>query len=104
MRFKVIPILVTVFWLAAVQAESQVGSPVLEEKYRQAMALMAAFQFDQAQALLSDCYHHEPENADYLLKIALRQYEQYLATGHNEYRGVAADRMRQLKEQLFFSK
>lgn len=70
MRFKVIPILITVFWLAAVQAESQVGSPVLEEKYRQAMALMAAFQFDQAQALLSDCYHHEPSNTDYLLKIA----------------------------------
>lgn len=42
----------------------------LREQYREALELISAFQFDKAQTLLSECYIREPENTDYLLKIA----------------------------------
>ncbi|MCB0634569.1 MAG: tetratricopeptide repeat protein [Lewinella sp.] len=41
-----------------------------EATYQAALDLMANFQFDKAQTLLSECYIREPENKDFLLKIA----------------------------------
>jgi tetratricopeptide (TPR) repeat protein len=40
------------------------------QKYQGAMELIGAFQFDRALGLLSECYHQEPENIEYLLRIA----------------------------------
>lgn len=41
-----------------------------QQRYQQAQELMAAYQFDKAQQLLSECYIQYPQNVDYLLKIA----------------------------------
>lgn len=45
-------------------------APDLRERYLQALDLISAYQFERAQELLSGCYHQEPENTDYLTRIA----------------------------------
>lgn len=42
----------------------------LDKHYQSALQLINEFQFDRALTLLSECYIQEPENVDYLLKIA----------------------------------
>lgn len=42
----------------------------LQERYRQANVYISAYQFDKALSLLSECYIKDPQNTDYLLKIA----------------------------------
>lgn len=44
--------------------------PDLGERYRRAQALMGAFQYERALEELSECYHQDETNVDYLLKIA----------------------------------
>ena len=47
----------------------------LKAIYNKAMDLMSAYQFEQAQELLSECYIQEPENMDYLNKIAYCNFQ-----------------------------
>ena len=62
--------LILVFLSLNLSAQSGDGPAELKEKYQQALELINTFQFDKAQSLLSACYIQEPENTDYLLKIA----------------------------------
>lgn len=83
----------------------------LQERYRQANVYISAYQFDKALSLLSECYIKDPQNADYLLKIAycykdkkiaLRYYEQYLNSPDQKYRDYAKQRIPQLREIIHF--
>lgn len=51
-------------------AQSSDHASDLRAKYQQALELINVYQFDKAQTLLSSCYIEEPENTDFLLKIA----------------------------------
>lgn len=57
-------------FLVSAQEYDSLRQAQTAEAYQVALDLMANFQFDKAQTLLSECYIREPENVDYLLKIA----------------------------------
>ncbi len=57
-------------WSFSAEAQEKDSIPQLDKWYKDALELIGQFQFDKAQTLLSTCYIHEPENVDYLLKIA----------------------------------
>ena len=63
-------IICLMFWSFSTTAQPQDSIPELRRSYQQALELINEFQFDRAQTLLSSCYIQEPENVDYLLKIA----------------------------------
>jgi tetratricopeptide (TPR) repeat protein len=47
----------------------------LRQQYLQANDLIASFQFEQAQKILSECYVRDPKNIDYLSKIAYCNFQ-----------------------------
>lgn len=63
-------LLLLLFWSFAAIAQEKNTASELDNWYKQALELINDFQFDRAQTLLSTCYIQEPENVDYLLKIA----------------------------------
>lgn len=56
-------------------AQEEVPEDELHQQYLQANDLIASFQFDEAQKILSECYIHDPENVDYLSKIAYCNFQ-----------------------------
>ena len=48
----------------------EVDSTRLQQRYQQANVYISTYQFDKALELLSECYIKDPQNTDYLLKIA----------------------------------
>ncbi|PHN07332.1 tetratricopeptide repeat protein [Flavilitoribacter nigricans] len=63
-------ILLLLFWSLSGVAQESDSTTDLSRNYQQALELINQFQFDKAQTLLSTCYIKDPENVDYLLKIA----------------------------------
>ncbi len=56
-------------------AQEKVPAESLRQQYLQANDLIASFQFDDAQKLLSECYIQDPDNVDYLSKIAYCNFQ-----------------------------
>lgn len=56
--------------LLSATAQTAPDSLRLQQRFQQAQQLIAAYQFDKAQQLLSECYVKDPQNVDYLLRIA----------------------------------
>ncbi len=66
-----ITVLTTLLITTGAFAQAQDEAPAdLDQRYQRALDLISAYQFKQAQELLSECYHQEPENTDYLTRIA----------------------------------
>lgn len=72
-RYWLIKLLIIACFLNA-NSQSE-NAPSLQERYQDALELINAFQFDRAQELLSACYIEEPENIDYLNKIAYCNFQ-----------------------------
>ena len=57
------------------QTSVERASNTTEERYQQALDLISAYQFERAQELLSFCYDADPENIDYLARIAYCNFQ-----------------------------
>jgi len=55
--------------------QEEVPEEELHQQYLQANDLIASFQFDEAQKLLSECYIQDQDNVDYLSKIAYCNFQ-----------------------------
>lgn len=56
-------------------AQEEKGAVDLKQQYLQANELIASFQFDEAQKILSECYIQDPKNTTYLSKIAYCNFQ-----------------------------
>jgi len=71
-------ILLVVFFSLVVifsNAQESADSSILQMKYEQALEKINAFQFDEALKLLSTCYIEDPQNKEYLMRIAYCNFQ-----------------------------
>ncbi len=61
-------------WLP-ISAQVQIDSATLQQKYEQALEKINAYQFDKALELLSTCYIQDPQNIEYLARMAYCQFQ-----------------------------
>lgn len=70
------PLVGLLFFIVAAAAQSPDSSSVDPKAYYQrALDFISAYQFERAQELLSFCYDEDPENTDYLARIAYCNFQ-----------------------------
>lgn len=62
--------LLAIFILNTVLAQEATDEAALQEKYQAALEYISAYQFEPALALLRVCHETDPQNPDYLLRMA----------------------------------
>lgn len=60
---------------AGLHSQSDPTEETIHQRYLRALDLISAFQFERAQEILSACYHEDPENVDYLARIAYCNFQ-----------------------------